>query len=86
MNGTPVAVNSSMTVSPTATTTYIVAHAHGGTSPLLVATGQVHGFAVAIWWGVGILLLAAIVVAAVAIAGGGLWFRTRRKGSLDERE
>ena len=32
----------------------------------------------ALWAGVG--------VAAVAIAGGGLWFRTRRKGSLDERE
>jgi peptide/nickel transport system substrate-binding protein len=32
----------------------------------------------ALWAGAG--------VAAVAIAGGGLWFRTRRKGSLDERE
>ncbi len=32
----------------------------------------------ALWAGAG--------VAAVAIAGGGLWFRSRRKGSLDERE
>jgi peptide/nickel transport system substrate-binding protein len=31
-------------------------------------------------------LWAGLGVAAVAIAGGGLWFRTRRKGSLDERE
>ncbi|GAB2806403.1 hypothetical protein GCM10027176_09260 [Actinoallomurus bryophytorum] len=53
------------TIAATATTMYIVTHAHGGTSPLLVATGQVHGFTVAIWWGVGILLLAAIVVAAL---------------------
>ncbi|HZE30351.1 MAG TPA: MFS transporter [Actinoallomurus sp.] len=53
------------TIAATATTTYIVAHAHGGTSPLLVAVGQVHGFTVAIWWGVGILLLAALVVAAL---------------------
>jgi EmrB/QacA subfamily drug resistance transporter len=51
------------TIAATATTTYIVSHAHGGTSPLLVAVGQVHGFTVAIWWGVGVLLLAAIVVA-----------------------
>ena len=36
------------------------------------------GGSAALWAGVG--------VAAVAIAGGGLWFRTRRKGSLDERE
>jgi EmrB/QacA subfamily drug resistance transporter len=51
------------TIAATATTTYIVAHAHGGTSPLLVAVGQVHGFTIAIAWGVGILLLAALIVA-----------------------
>jgi EmrB/QacA subfamily drug resistance transporter len=51
------------TIAATATTTYIVAHAHGRPSALLLATGQVHGFTVAIWWGVGILLLAAVVVA-----------------------
>jgi EmrB/QacA subfamily drug resistance transporter len=51
------------TIAATATTTYIVAHAAGRPSPLLVATGQVHGFTVAIWWGVGIILLAAVLVA-----------------------
>jgi EmrB/QacA subfamily drug resistance transporter len=51
------------TIAATATTTYIVSHAHGGTSPLLLAVGQVHGFTVAIGWGVGILLLAALIVA-----------------------
>jgi hypothetical protein len=51
------------TIAATATTTYIVAHAHGRPSPSLVAIGQVHGFTVAIWWGVGIILLAALLVA-----------------------
>jgi EmrB/QacA subfamily drug resistance transporter len=51
------------TIAATATTTYIVSHAHGRPSRLLVAVGQVHGFTVAIWWGVGITLLAAFVVA-----------------------
>jgi peptide/nickel transport system substrate-binding protein len=36
--------------------------------------------------GTSAVLWAAIGVGAVAIAGGGLWFRTRRKGSDDERE
>jgi EmrB/QacA subfamily drug resistance transporter len=56
------------TIAATATTTYIVAHAHGPASKALVAVGQVHGFTVAIWWGVGILLLAALIVA-VLISG-----------------
>jgi EmrB/QacA subfamily drug resistance transporter len=51
------------TIAATATTTYIVTHAHGRPSPLLVAVGQVHGFTVAIWWGMGVLLLAAVIVA-----------------------
>jgi EmrB/QacA subfamily drug resistance transporter len=51
------------TIAATATTTYIVSHAHGSPSRLLVAVGQVHGFTVAIWWGVGIILLAAFLVA-----------------------
>ena len=50
------------TIAATATTTYIVSHAAGRPSPLLVATGQVHGFTVAIWWGTGIILLAALLV------------------------
>jgi EmrB/QacA subfamily drug resistance transporter len=51
------------TIAATATTTYIVSHAHGRPSRLLVAVGQVHGFTVAIWWGVGVMLLAAFLVA-----------------------
>jgi hypothetical protein len=58
------------TIAATATTTYIVAHAHGSPSHALVAAGQVHGFTVAIWWGVGIILLAAVLVA-VLINGNG---------------
>jgi EmrB/QacA subfamily drug resistance transporter len=58
------------TIAATATTTYIVAHAHGRPSQALVAIGQVHGFTVAIWWGVGIILLAALLVA-VLINGKG---------------
>jgi EmrB/QacA subfamily drug resistance transporter len=51
------------TIAATATTNYIVSHADGRPSHLLVAVGQVHGFTVAIWWGVGIILLAAFLVA-----------------------
>ncbi|MFL6054653.1 MAG: carboxypeptidase regulatory-like domain-containing protein [Actinoallomurus sp.] len=51
------------TIAATATTTYIVSHAHGRPSPLLMSVGQVHGFTVAIGWGAGIVLLAAVVVA-----------------------
>ena len=40
--------------------------------------GSEGGGSAGLWAGVG--------VAAVAIAGGGLWFRSRRKGSIDERE
>jgi peptide/nickel transport system substrate-binding protein len=40
--------------------------------------GSDGGGSAALWAGLG--------VAAVAIAGGGLWFRGRRKGSADERE
>jgi EmrB/QacA subfamily drug resistance transporter len=50
------------TIAATATTTYIASHAHGRPSGLLVAVGQVHGFTVAIWWGAGIILLAALLV------------------------
>jgi EmrB/QacA subfamily drug resistance transporter len=51
------------TIAATATTTYIVSHSHGRPSRPLVAVGQVHGFTVAIWWGTGIILLAALLVA-----------------------
>ncbi|MDN3355641.1 MFS transporter [Actinomadura sp. DC4] len=51
------------TIAATATTTYVVAHAHGRPTRELLAVGQVHGFTVAIAWGVGIILLAAVLVA-----------------------
>jgi peptide/nickel transport system substrate-binding protein len=41
-------------------------------------SGSGSGTPAGLWAGIG--------VAAVAIAGGGLWFRSRRKGSDDERE
>jgi peptide/nickel transport system substrate-binding protein len=41
-------------------------------------SGSSGGGSAGLWAGAG--------VAAVAIAGGGLWFRNRRKGSIDERE
>jgi len=69
------------TIAATATTTYVVAHAHGNPAPALVATGQVHGFTVAIWWGVGIILLAALLVA-VLINGG----KNRRTRSAERKQ
>jgi EmrB/QacA subfamily drug resistance transporter len=82
------------TIAATATTTYIVSHVHGRPSRLLVAIGQVHGFTVAIWWGVGIMLLAALLVAVLINGKKGSrrrsghrrlgntprWERTRRRG------
>ncbi|MGH3373756.1 MAG: MFS transporter [Actinoallomurus sp.] len=69
------------TIAATATTTYIVAHAHGHPSQALVAVGQVHGFTVAIGWGVGIILLAALLVA-ILINGKG----HRRAASAERQE
>jgi EmrB/QacA subfamily drug resistance transporter len=51
------------TIAATATATYVTAHAQGSPSPSLAAAGLVHGFTVALWWAVGVLALAAIVVA-----------------------
>jgi hypothetical protein len=50
------------TIAATATTTYLTAHARGRPSPRLAAAGLVHGFSVALWWGVGVLALTALVV------------------------
>src|SRR3569833_3651094 len=58
------------TVGATATTSYIAAHAQGPPSPALAAAGLVHGFAVALWWAVGIIGLAALVVAALVNSRG----------------
>ncbi|MFJ2818060.1 MFS transporter [Streptomyces sp. NPDC087294] len=50
------------TIATTSSATFIAAHLHspGGTA-LLVDEGVVHGYTVAIWWGVGVMLLAALV-------------------------
>ncbi len=53
------------TIAATATTRYIAARAHGRPSPALAAAGQVHGYATAIWWSVGIMLLTALLVALI---------------------
>ncbi len=50
------------TIAATATAHYLTAHAAGRPSAALAATGLVHGFTVALWWGVGVLVLAAIGV------------------------
>jgi EmrB/QacA subfamily drug resistance transporter len=51
------------TIGATATTSYIAAHAQGPPSPALAAAGLVHGFTVGLWWAVGVICLAALVVA-----------------------
>jgi EmrB/QacA subfamily drug resistance transporter len=58
------------TIAATATTTYLVAHAQGRPSPRLAAVGLVHGFSVALWWAVGVLVLAAVVVAVLVDSRG----------------
>ncbi|MEV0092686.1 MFS transporter [Streptomyces sp. NPDC050738] len=48
------------TIAASATTAYITDHAGGGTNPdLLKLQGMVNGFTSAIWWAVGILVVAA---------------------------
>jgi EmrB/QacA subfamily drug resistance transporter len=73
------------TIAATATTTYIVSHAQGRPSPLLVAAGQVHGFTVAIWWGVGIILLAAFLVAVLVNVNGKPGHRRPSVSSADRQ-
>ncbi len=51
------------TIAATATTHYLTHHTHGRPTPHLAAVGMVHGFTVALWWAVGILGLAALIVA-----------------------
>ncbi|MFL6055100.1 MAG: MFS transporter [Actinoallomurus sp.] len=58
------------TVGTTAATSYIVAHASGRPSPALAAAGLVHGFEVALWWVMGAVGLAAIIVAALVNGRG----------------
>jgi EmrB/QacA subfamily drug resistance transporter len=58
------------TIGATATTSYIAAHAQGPPSPALAAAGLVHGFTVALWWAVGVICLAAVVVAILVNSRG----------------
>jgi EmrB/QacA subfamily drug resistance transporter len=59
------------TIAATATTTYLRDHAAGRPSPALAAAGLVHGFTTALWWVVGVLLLAALIVAVLVDSRGG---------------
>ncbi|MFL5897678.1 MAG: MFS transporter, partial [Solirubrobacterales bacterium] len=58
------------TIAATATRTYVVEHGNGRPSPQLAAVGLVHGFSVALWWAVGVLVLAALSVAVLINAKG----------------
>ncbi|MCO5984760.1 DHA2 family efflux MFS transporter permease subunit [Actinoallomurus spadix] len=58
------------TVGTTAATGYIAAHAAGRPTPALAAAGLVHGFQVALWWAMGAIGLAAIIVAALVTGRG----------------
>ncbi|GAA2116635.1 MFS transporter [Actinomadura alba] len=51
------------TIAATATADYLVEHSNGVPSPQVAAVGLVHGFNVALWWAVGVLVLAALFVA-----------------------
>jgi EmrB/QacA subfamily drug resistance transporter len=58
------------TVGTTAATSYIAAHVSGRPSPALAAAGLVHGFQVALWWVMGAVGLAAVIVAALVNGRG----------------
>jgi EmrB/QacA subfamily drug resistance transporter len=57
------------TIAASATTTYIAANAAGTDPQALQLDGMVHGFTTAIWWAVGILLLAATIAVTMVNAG-----------------
>ncbi|MGW6458552.1 MFS transporter [Streptomyces sp. NPDC055078] len=58
------------TIAASATTSYIASNAAGATDPkLLQMEAMVHGFSSAIWWAVGILVLAAAIAATMITAG-----------------
>ncbi|MCO5972565.1 MFS transporter [Actinoallomurus soli] len=58
------------TVGTTAATGYIAAHATGRPTPALAAAGLVHGFQVALWWAMGAIGLAAVIVATLITRRG----------------
>jgi hypothetical protein len=58
------------TIGATAATSYIAAHAQGPPSAGLAAAGLVHGFTVALWWAVGVVCLAAVVVSVLINSRG----------------
>jgi EmrB/QacA subfamily drug resistance transporter len=53
------------TVGATASTAYVADRALGPPSPALLAAGLVHGFHVALWWAMGVVVLAATIVLAL---------------------
>lgn len=61
------------TIAAGVTATYLTTH---GNNPLEIAKGTVHGYTVAVWWAVGILILAA------AVAGSLITTSPRRKAKL----
>ena len=79
------------TIAASATTAYVAAHAAGATTPaaqkLLQPQAMVHGYTSAIWWAVGILVVAAVIAAdlhqhrrAGQLHAGGLRRRRGRRG------
>jgi EmrB/QacA subfamily drug resistance transporter len=50
------------TIAAATTASYVKNHASGRHASALLANGEVHGFTVALWWGVGIMALAAVLV------------------------
>ena len=57
------------TIAAGATTAYLAANAASGAPELVQLEGLVHGFTTAIWWAVGVLLLAAAVAVTLVNAG-----------------
>ena len=57
------------TIATIAATAYVKRHSLGPPTPQLFSAGEVHGFTSAIWWGVGILALAALLVPLFINAG-----------------
>jgi EmrB/QacA subfamily drug resistance transporter len=58
------------TIAASATTAYVAAHAAGATSEqLLQAQAMVHGYASAIWWAVGILVVSATLALTLITTG-----------------
>lgn len=57
------------TIAANATTAFVAANAAGGSPQAVQLEGMVHGFTTALWWAVGILLLAATLAVTLVTAG-----------------